>query len=217
MAELASRRFGDFQQVNIRFFGSSRRDLFAAKNNKTLAETLEQSRYTGLKFEVERRYGNRLDDPLGEFLFERKTSKDHFYKSFLNSYGDLEYCTFEIADSWALNQRGVYLYSVDSEVKYVGRCKDSMKKRINQGYGKIHPKNCYLDGQATNCRINALICEVKDRVSLWLLPLFDADEIDSYEKSLLNALDLTWNIQHGTRSVLTKKPSITMTSSSNIC
>ncbi len=197
MADLASRGFADFKQVNVRFLASSRCDLFAAKNNKTLAETLDQKRYARLRFEVERNYSDRLGEPLGEFLLGLKVAKDNFYRSFLNSYGDLEYCTFEIADSWALGLRGVYFYSVDDEVKYVGRCKDSMKKRINQGYGKIHPKNCYIDGQATNCRINALICEMKDRVSLWLLPLFDTDEIDSYEKSLLNVLDLAWNIQHG--------------------
>ena len=140
MADLASRGFGDFKQVNVRLLASSRCDLFAAKNNKTLAETLDQKRYTRLRFEVERNYSDRLGEPLGEFLLGLKVAEDNFYRSFLNSYGDLEYCTFEIADSWALGLRGVYFYSVDDEVKYVGRCKDSMKKRINQGYGKDSSK-----------------------------------------------------------------------------
>jgi hypothetical protein len=45
-----------------------------------------------------------------------------------------------------------------------------MKKRISQGYGKISPKNCYLDGLATNCHLNALITETiksKKEILLW--------------------------------------------------
>ncbi|MFK4618979.1 hypothetical protein ABIF50_002256 [Bradyrhizobium diazoefficiens] len=64
---------------------------------------------------------------------------------------------------------GVYAYFVGDDLKYIGRCKDSMKKRINHGYGKVHPKNCYLDGQSTNCHLNALIAPLRESVSLWLL------------------------------------------------
>jgi hypothetical protein len=60
---------------------------------------------------------------------------------------------------------------VGDELKYIGRGKDSMKKRVNCGHGKIHPKNCYLDGQSTNCDLNALIAPVREDVSLWLCRL----------------------------------------------
>lgn len=37
-------------------------------------------------------------------------------------------------------------------------------KRIQQGYGVIHPKNYHLDGQAANCHLNALILSEWDKV-----------------------------------------------------
>ena len=82
-----------------------------------------------------------------------------------------------------------------NEVKYIGRCKDSMKKRINQGYGKIHPKNCYLDGQTTNCHINSMITEASNKVTLWLCEMQILSEIEIIEKELIRTYKPEWNIQ----------------------
>lgn len=60
-----------------------------------------------------------------------------------------------------------------------------MKKRINQGYGKIHPKNCYLDGQATNCHLNSRVTSSEGKISLWLCKMDDADEIVAKESRLI--------------------------------
>ena len=56
-----------------------------------------------------------------------------------------------------------------------------MKKGVNQGYGKIHPKNCYRDAQATNYQLNARIAAASSRVSLRLCPMDDGDEIETLE------------------------------------
>ena len=69
-----------------------------------------------------------------------------------------------------------------------------MKKRVNNGYGKIHPKNCYLDGQSTNCHLNALIASSRDRVSLWFCPL-DLNKIDFTELQLIRAHQPIWNVR----------------------
>lgn len=69
-----------------------------------------------------------------------------------------------------------------------------MKKRINQGYGKIHPKNCYLDGQSTNCHLNALVARNLDSIELWFCELTPA-EIDIAEKELIHAYKPAWNIR----------------------
>jgi len=82
-------------------------------------------------------------------------------------------------------------------VKYIGRCKDSMKKRINQGYGKIHPKNCYLDGQATNSHLNARITAEKKKITLWLHEMDSETEIELLERELIRAYNPPWNIQRG--------------------
>src|SRR5690606_1500743 len=88
-----------------------------------------------------------LDTPLGEALLVNKQNKKETYKRFLNPYGDLSYSQFSIQDSNVLNLKGLYAYVVNQELVYIGRCLDTFKKRINYGYGKIAPKNCYRDGQ----------------------------------------------------------------------
>ena len=79
-------------------------------------------------------------------------------------------------------------------MKYIGRCKNSMKKRVNQGYGKIHPKNCHRDGQATNCRVNARITARSSPVALWLSRMDDGDVIETVERALIREHAPPWNI-----------------------
>ncbi len=187
----------EFFRVALVFEGSSYRDIFIHKNNKTVAQTLEHRCYAKFKEEVIERYSNSLEKPLGEFLKDLKNSGDSFYKRFLNKYGDLTYSIFKIADTAYLESKGVYAYIAGDELKYIGRCKDSMKKRVNQGYGKIHPKNCYLDGQATNCHLNARITAEKNEVTLWLHEMESEVAIESLERELIHAYNPPWNIQRG--------------------
>lgn len=70
-----------------------------------------------------------------------------------------------------------------------------MKKRVNQGYGKIHPKNCFRDGQATNCHLNALITAATSEVTLWLCRMDHGDEIEAVESELIQRYMPPWNIQ----------------------
>jgi len=187
----------EFIQVALVFEGNSYQDVFSHKNNKTVAQTLKHRRYAKLKEEVERRYPGSLEKPLGKFLAQLKKAGDGFYRRFLNKYGDLTYSTFKIENTAYLESKGVYAYLVGDEVKYIGRCKDSMKKRINQGYGKIHPKNCYLDGQATNSHLNARITAEKKKITLWLHEMDSETEIELLERELIRAYNPPWNIQRG--------------------
>lgn len=145
-------------------------------------------------------YSQHLDSPLGKVLHQLKASGDPFYRRFLNAYGDQAYSTFAIGDSAALAARGVYTYYSGADLSgadlmYIGRCKDAMKKRINQGYGKIHPKNCFRDDQATNCHLNALITAATAAVTLWLQMMDNADEIETLEANLIAHYAPPWNIQ----------------------
>ena len=187
----------EFRNVALDFEGKSYADAFAQKNNKTVAETLNHKRYAKLKDETLAKYPLSTDMPLGTFLLSLKSEGDPFYIRFLNKYGDLTYSIFRISDPSCLERKGVYAYLSGDELKYIGRCKDSMKKRVNQGYGKIHPKNCYIDGQATNCHLNSRITAESAEVTLWLHEL-DADaEIETVEKELIRACNPPWNIQRG--------------------
>lgn len=187
----------ELEKVRLEFTGKSYADVFGLKNNKTVAQTLEHRRYSKLKSETTARYADRLHEPLGIFLLELKQHGDSFYTRFLNKYGDLIYSEFFIADKKYLESRGIYAYFAGKELKYIGRCKDSMKKRVNQGYGKIHPKNCYLDGQATNCHLNARITDAEEDITLWLCHMESLSEIEAQERALIRAHEPPWNIQRG--------------------
>ncbi len=184
-----------FEQVALNFSTERFTNVFAEKNNKTLKETLEHSRYEKFKIHIEKHYSSYLNWPLGKFLLHLKLNNDTYYKNFLNKYGDLIYAEFSIASKVHLSKKGIYAYRVGDDLKYLGRCRDSMQKRVNQGYGKIHPKNCYLDGQATNCHLNALIAS-QSNISFWLYSLESDSEIEYLEKELIKIYKPAWNLQH---------------------
>ena len=186
----------DFVHVPLKFVNDRREDVFANKNNKTLRETLDHRRYEALSEKCMAEYRHHLDFPLGEVVLLLKGRSDPFYTRFLNRYGDLTYSTFSIADLSALGARGVYAYFAGDVLKYIGRCKDSMRKRVNQGYGKIHPKNCFRDGQATNCHLNARITAEASQISLWLRRMEDTSDIETLERRLIRQYAPPWNIQH---------------------
>lgn len=185
----------DFEIIPLTFEKETHTNVFAKKNNKSVAETLDHRRYSKLAQRTQDVYSDFLDQPLGSFLLSLKELNDDFYRRFLNRYGDLEYSQFYIADSSFHHVKGVYAYFKGDELQYIGRCRDSMKKRIDQGYGKIHPKNCYVDGQATNCHLNSQITGSRRDISL-RINVMDVDaEIERIERMLINEHSPPWNIQ----------------------
>ena len=184
-----------FVPIELVFVGDRRENVFAAKNNRTLRETLAHRRYSSLIEKGMEGYVAHFEMPLGLFLLKLKNDEDLFYRKFLNKYGDLVYSTFHISDRRLTDKKGVYLYYLNDALKYIGRCKDSMYKRINQGYGKIHPKNCYRDGQATNCHLNARITEAGSSITLWFHMMRNHDKIEDLERRLIGEYNPPWNIQ----------------------
>lgn len=182
----------EFFPVKLNFLETTTTNQFAYKNNKTVAETLTHKRYAHLAIEVGKNYTAFLSEKLGDFLLRLKLEGDPFYLKFLNKYGDKTFCTFSIAQY--RGQKGLYSYVVDGKIKYIGRCKDNFGKRINQGYGRIHPKNCYIDGQATNCHLNSLIAENKNNIEFFVCPLQNDTEIDLFERYLIQKEQPLWNI-----------------------
>jgi hypothetical protein len=183
-----------FHQLPLVFLDHGLTNLFAHKNNKTVSETLTHRRYQNLDSLVRQRYPLALHEPLGMFLFSLKCAEDSTYKRFLNAYGDGVYCKFMTVPSPLAEQKGVYCFCIAGKVVYVGRSRASFLRRINQGYGTIHPKNCYLDGQATNCHLNALIALEIDAVSCYVSPLGNDQQIDNWERQLICAYRPAWNI-----------------------
>ncbi len=83
---------------------------------------------------------------------EKYCKKDLVQK---NRYGDGAFCRFSISNKW-LKISGVYALFSNDKLLYIGQCLD-LTKRFNTGYGNISPRNCYIGGQSTNCRINKVI------------------------------------------------------------
>lgn len=184
-----------FAEVKLIFSNETYSDVFADKKNKTLLETISSGKYKKFKSEVINKYSIFLQWPLGEFLIKLKNEHDNFYLNFLNKYGHKTYCHFEIREEFYLNKKGLYIYFINNNLKYIGRCLDSFKKRINYGYGKIHPKNCYIDGQATNCHLNYLITQIKDSIKFAVLIIINDNEIKTAEKELIAFFRPEWNLQ----------------------
>ena len=179
--------------IELSFEENNLINIFSKKSNKTLQEIILTTKYLNLKEETQHKYKNYLNLPIGAFLYELKQSNDLFYKNFLNPFGDLIYSNFSIKNKNDYDLKGVYFYYVKDEVKYIGRCKDNMRKRVNGGYGKISPQNCFKDGQSTNCKVNSFVTKYKDNIELKILVLEDDKEIEKLEKELISEHKPEWN------------------------
>ena len=184
----------EFQRATLSFVPGIKSNVFAEKNNKTVAETLAHKRYCSLLGLISAEHADAMDKPLGTFLLQLKVSGNANYKRFLNAYGDCSYCTFRMERGPLALKKGLYCYRLRHEIVYVGRSYDPFEKRINQGYGTIHPKNCYIDGQATNCHLNALIAPNSQDIELFLCPLVHEGEIERLERRLIQLVRPQWNI-----------------------
>ena len=108
----------------------------------------------------------------------------------LNKYGNGPFCKFKIPRN--LEYPGVYAFIEASDVKYIGEAV-ALSSRFNMGYGNISPRNCFVGGQDTNCRINNLILQqilASSKISLWFL---NTSNHKSIESQLRASLFLSWN------------------------
>ena len=178
-------------------FNEKKKDIesvFYNKNNKTLKQTFEDPKYSSLNLLLPEKYKAHLDKNLGDFLKILKEGNDSYYLRFLNKYGDKKYCKFEIDTH--LTDKGIYCFIKDDKIKYIGRCINNFKKRINNGYGQISPKNCFKDGQATNCHLNSIINSADNvQFGVYLMTDKSTVEIKKLEKQILTCYRFEWNIQ----------------------
>ncbi len=117
----------------------------------------------------------------------------------LHEFGEGSFCRFRIPSCWK-GKAGVYLIYIDNTPKYVGEC-DDLEKRYNIGYGTISPRNCFLRGQTTNCRINKEILSNKKNGSKITLFFTETDRRFEMESDLIFKIKPEWNRTSG------KKPS----------
>jgi len=108
----------------------------------------------------------------------------------LNKYGAGPFCRFKIP--WNIKHPGVYALVMANDIKYIGECID-LSSRFNSGYGNISPRNCFIRGRETNCRINHLIFKeilAGSKITLWFL---NTSNYKSIEAELRVRLLSSWN------------------------
>lgn len=188
--------FESFIEVGLEFGEFDIENTFTKFNAYTLGEILNKDKYSKFVGLCQKKYFAYMEMKLGEFLGILKEQGDSFYKKFLNAYGDSTYCKFGMVDQQFSKRKGIYVFKSNGQIKYIGRVKGEYNfyQRINMGYAIISPKNCYIDGQSTNCHVNSIINSYKGNITLFILPLENDEEIIKTEKWLINLVKPDWNI-----------------------
>ena len=111
----------------------------------------------------------------------------------LNRHGAGPFCRFDV--SGLPDASGIYAVTLNRRPVYVGIGKSLKQRWGPQGYGRISPRNCYVGGQSTNCKVNHAILQGvqhKQAVDLWI---HEMEEPRTLERQLIRELDPPWNDQ----------------------
>ena len=167
---------------------------FLEYKRHTVDNLLKKKHYLSLRHTIERGYPQFLHKNIQNFMRYLVQNNDHFFRRFLNKYGADDFCHYGLTDENIFYKKGLYLYHYEGEVVYIGRCRDNYHSRFNINYGKIHPINCYKEGQATNTRMNSLMNRYGEKIKIFLCPLTSDDEICTSEKVLIDRFKPKWNL-----------------------
>lgn len=109
----------------------------------------------------------------------------------LNPHGDGPFADLVVPD--LPSGPGVYAVTVAGELVYVGIAKDLRERWGPRGYSRIHPRNCYVGGQSTNCKVNAALLEALLAPTLCSLWICQTVEPRKLESALIVELQPRWN------------------------
>lgn len=111
--------------------------------------------------------------------------------SYVHRYGWGPFCSFTITTERE-EATGVYAICSGDSILYIGETTD-IDTRFNQGYGSIHPRNCFEDGQETNCRINSLLREAAMNWHSLHLFFYETENRKALEAQLIPEVNPPWN------------------------
>ena len=89
---------------------------------------------------------------------------------------------------------GVYLWIVEGKIIYIGETVN-LHQRFNTGYGNISPRNCYLGGQSTNCKMNKVVMEHYRRGTPVDLYFYETDLYKQVELDLLRRISTNYHVK----------------------
>jgi hypothetical protein len=171
-----------FKPVKLSFSGGLRENLFA-KEQRLLSDILKKPEYEHLYSQIAKRYSGYLPLKAGLFLGQLKERQDPLYREFLNACGDEKYSTFRMDESNDAGKQGVLIVVTGTEMYHVADCPDTFRAMIDGRFGRVLPEECFLTGDRTRCRINALLSNNRKETGIYIhvsLPSVDRNLITKY-------------------------------------
>ena len=105
----------------------------------------------------------------------------------LNQYANSLFTSFSIDSPEFEDKTGVFVFSVNGTVVYVGMTNDSLKKVIMRTYGNIIPRKLHKDGQLTACRLSAFLNENHNKnIELWFIACDDKEKNKQIKNELID-------------------------------
>lgn len=110
----------------------------------------------------------------------------------LNEYGSGSFCKFSIHPKW-FGVSGVYSIFINDKLVYIGKTLN-LGKRFNAGYGTISPRNCFVGGQTSNCKINNLILNSVAASKIVTIYFHYTNNYNEIEKILISHYNPKFNV-----------------------
>lgn len=105
----------------------------------------------------------------------------------LNQYANSLFTSFTIDSPEFEDKKGVFVFTVNGTVVYVGMTNDSLKNVIIGTYGNIIPRKLHKDGQLTACRLSAFLNKNHDKkIELWFIECDDKEKIKQIKNELID-------------------------------
>ena len=83
---------------------------------------------------------------------------------------------------------------VGGEIIYMGETVN-LAKRFNMGYGNISPRNCFVGGQSTNCKMNKVVMEYYEKCMPIDLYFYETADNKKVELTLLRRYNAKYNVR----------------------
>jgi len=172
-----------FRPAGTRSSGGPKEGTFA-KRETLLEDLLKDPAYEHLNKIVLARYSRYLPLKTGLFLSQLKERFDLFYQEFLHPYGDEKFGTFRADESPDIDKPGVLIVVINRNIYHACSCPVSFRTTINDSFGRITADLCYRTGDATRCRINAVMSAGAHKAGFFLYACSDPAERERITQSL---------------------------------
>ena len=105
----------------------------------------------------------------------------------MNQYANSLFTSFSIDSPEYEDKKGVFVFTVDGTVVYVGMTNDSLKKVMMGTYENIIPRKLHKDGQITACRLSAFLNENHNKnIELWFIACDDKEKNKQIKNELID-------------------------------